>query len=264
LPDIPSPVIVPLAVNDKVMIILLTIKLRTFFERIRLLNWLVFGLILLFIIPIWAFKYLPTQDGPSHLNNAQILDQYNNPAFNFQKIYDLNLTPFPNWLYHASLAALMEVFPPLVSEKILISQYVISFPLAFIYLLGAVAPSKKSLGLFGFVFIYSYSFMMGFFSFVFSIPLAFLALGYFWNHRSRLNFGQVIVLNLLLFLVYFGHLIPYLVTVGSIAFIAIIHFLGQWFALRGSSFRRQITSLGISLLSLVPSLSLQVYYYLGS
>ena len=262
--DLPLPAIVPSAVNRKVMIISLIIKLRTFFHRVHLLNWLVFGLILLYIIPIWAFKYTPTEDGPSHLNNAQILDQYNNPAYNFQKIYDLRLTPFPNWLYHAGLAALMWVFPPLASEKILLSLYVIGFPLAFIYFLGAVDPSKKSLGLISFVFIYSYSFMMGFFSFVFSIPLAFLALGYFWKHRSRLNFGQVIVLNLLLFMVYFGHLIPYLVTVGSIAFIAGIHFLGQWFALRGKSIHRRITSLGISLISLVPSLSLLAYYYLGA
>jgi hypothetical protein len=243
---------------------MLTIKFRSLFDRIHLIDWLILGLILLYLIPIWAFTYIPTQDGPSHLNNIQILSQYTNPAYNFQKIYDLRLTPFPNWLYNASLAGLIWIFPPLVAEKILLSLYVISFPLAFIYFLGAINPAKKPLGLFSFVFIYSYPFMMGFFSFVFSIPLAFWAFGYFWNHRSRLNFRHIVFLNLLLFLIYFGHLVVYLVVVGSIALVAGIQFLGQWFSRHGSFLRRHITSLGISLVSLVPSLSLLVYYYLGS
>jgi len=239
-------------------------KFHAFFARFRLLDWLVIGLILLYLIPIWAFQYIPTQDGPSHLNNAQILSQYTNRAFNFQKIYDLRLDPFPNWLSHASLAALMWVFPPLVAEKILLSLYVIGFPLAFIYFLGAVDPAKKPLVLVSFAFIYNYLFMMGFYNFVFSIPLAFCTLGYFWKHRFRLTFGQAVVLNLLLLMVYFGHMITYLVTLGSIAFIAVIHFIGQWLSSHGNSFRRHITTLGINLISLVPTLPFLVNYYLGS
>jgi hypothetical protein len=239
-------------------------KFPDFLARFHLLDWLVTGLILLYLIPIWAFQYIPTQDGPSHLNNAQILSQYTNPAYNFQKIYDLRLDPFPNWLSHAGLAALMWVFPPLVAEKILLSLYVIGFPLAFIYFLGAVDPTKKPLGLFSFAFIYNYLFMMGFYNFVFSIPLTFWTLGYFWKHRFRLRFSQAVLLNLLLLMVYFGHMITYLVALGSIAFIAVIHFIGQWISLHGSPLRRHIASLGISLISLAPTLPLLVNYYLGS
>ena len=148
---------------------------------------------MLYLVPVWAFQYIPTQDGPSHLNNAQILSQFTNPAYNFQKIYDLRLEPFPNWLSHAGLAALMRIFPPLTAEKILLSLYVIGFPLAFIYFIGAVDPAKKPLGLLSFAFIYNYLFMMGFDNFVFSIPLAFWALGYFWKRRFRLTFGLVLV-----------------------------------------------------------------------
>lgn len=228
------------------------------------MDWLVAGLILLYLVPIWAFQYIPTQDGPSHLNNAQILSQFTNPAYNFQKIYDLRLEPFPNWLSHASLAALMRIFPPLTAEKILLSLYVIGFPLAFIYFVGAVDLAKKPLGLFSFAFIYNYLFMMGFDNFVFSIPLAFWTLGYFWKHRFRLTFGRAVVLNLLLLLVYFGHMITYLVVLGSIAFVAVVYFAIQWISQHGRTFRREITTLGISLISLVPSIPLLVNYYVGS
>jgi hypothetical protein len=158
----------------------------------------------------------------------------------------------------------MRIFPPLTAEKILLSLYVIGFPLAFIYFVGAVNPAKKPLGLLSFAFIYNYLFMMGFDNFVFSIPLAFWALGYFWKRRTRLTFGQAVVLNLLLVLVYFGHMITYLVVLGSIAFVAVIHFAGQWIAQRGRTFRHELASLGISLVSLVPSIPLLVNYYVGS
>ena len=158
----------------------------------------------------------------------------------------------------------MRIFPPLTAEKILLSLYVIGFPLAFIYFIGAVNPAKKPLGLLSFAFIYNYLFMMGFDNFVFSIPLAFWALGYFWKRRFRLTFGQAVVLNLLLLLVYFGHMITYLVVLGSIAFVAVIHFAGQWIAQRGKTFRGELATLGISLVSLVPSIPLLVNYYVGS
>jgi hypothetical protein len=239
-------------------------KTRLYFAGLSLLAWLVIGLILFNLIPICAFQYIPTQDGPSHLDNAQILSQYTNTAYNYQKIYDLRLSPFPNWLSHASLAALIRVFPPLFAEKILLSLYVILFPLAFMYFLGAVNPSKKPLVLVSFAFIYNYLFMMGFDNFVFSIPFAFLALGYFWRRRYRLTLRQAVVLNLLLLLVYFGHMITYLVALGSIAFIAVVYFLVQWLAAPGGSFRRQITTLGISLASLLPTIPLLINYYQGS
>ena len=36
----------------------------------RVLFW---ALALLYLVPVWAYRYIPTQDGPSHLDNAQIL-----------------------------------------------------------------------------------------------------------------------------------------------------------------------------------------------
>jgi hypothetical protein len=243
---------------------ILILKFRAFFARFRLTDWLYIGLILLYLIPIWSFKYIPTQDGPSHLDNAQIIRQYSNPTYNYHNIYDLRLTPFPNWLYEGSLAGLMWVFPPLIAEKLLLSLYVISFPLAFLYFLGAVDPAKKPLGLLSFVFIYNYLFLMGLYNFVLSIPLAFLTLGYFWKHRFHLTLYQIIVLNLMILLVYFGHMVTFLVTAGSIAFIAIIQFINNRFSRHGGPLRRQITCLCISLLSFAPSFSLLVIYYLGS
>src|SRR6185503_15662579 len=114
--------------------------------------------------------------------------------------------------------------PPLIAEKVFLSLYVISFPLGFLYFLGAVDPAKKPLALLSFGFVYNYLFMLGFFNFVFSVPLAFWTLGYFWKRRSHLTRGNVVVLNLMLLLVYVAHLISYVVVVGAIGFLAAVQF----------------------------------------
>src|SRR5271157_3259033 len=239
-------------------------NLRTMVHRFQRLEWLVAGLILLYLVPLWLFQYLPTQDGPSHLNNAQILSQYYNPSFNYQKIYELWLYPFPNWLAHAPLAALMGFVPPLIAEKILLSMYVIVFPMAFIYFLSALDPAKKSLGLFSFVFIYNHPLIKGFYSFAFSIPLAFLCLGYYWKHRNGFNFWQLLIITGLLLLVYFGHMVTYLIVIGSIAFIAVMVFLSQWRNLHGAALRRALATMELSLVSVMPTLLLLVNYYSNS
>ena len=36
------------------------------------------------LAPIWSFRYLPTQDGPSHLANALMLKDYHRPGTRYQ------------------------------------------------------------------------------------------------------------------------------------------------------------------------------------
>src|SRR5262249_6502581 len=41
------------------------------------------------LIPVWAFHYLPTQDGPSHLANAYILKDYGTPGSSYATFFEL-------------------------------------------------------------------------------------------------------------------------------------------------------------------------------
>jgi hypothetical protein len=47
------------------------------------------ALIIMHLIPIWAFKYFPSQDGPAHINNANILHEYHDRSV-FREYYNLN------------------------------------------------------------------------------------------------------------------------------------------------------------------------------
>ena len=155
-------------------------------------------LIVAYLLPIWLFPYFPTQDGVSHVYNSQILTEYNNPDYQFRDYYEINWYPFPNWLSHFSLAVLMFVFPPLIAEKIFLSLYVILFPLAIYYFLNAVQRGRYALVILSFTFVYNYLFLMGFYNFAVSVPLFFLALGYWWKHKDAMNRNRIILLNLLI------------------------------------------------------------------
>ena len=181
-------------------------------------------LIVAYLLPIWLFPYFPTQDGVSHVYNSQILTEYNNPEYEFQDYYEINWYPFPNWLSHFSLAILLFVFPPLIAEKIFLSLYVILFPLAIYYFLNAIQRGRHALVILSFTFIYNYLFLMGFYNFAVSVPLFFLALGYWWKHKEQMNRKRIVLLNLLIVVTYFAHLISYAFILFSIALLALLHF----------------------------------------
>ena len=181
-------------------------------------------LIVIYLLPIWLFPYFPTQDGVSHVYNSQILTEYSNPEYEFRDYYEINWYPFPNWLSHFSLAMLMFVFPPLIAEKIFLSLYVILFPLAIYYFLNAVQRGRYALVILSFTFIYNYLFLMGFYNFAISVPLFLLALGYWWKHKDEMNRTRVVLLNLLIVITYFAHLISYAFILFSIALLALFHF----------------------------------------
>ena len=181
-------------------------------------------LIVVYLLPIWLFTYFPTQDGVSHVYNSQILTEYNSPEYQFRDYYEINWYPFPNWLSHFSLAVLMFIFPALIAEKIFLSLYVILFPLAIYYFLNAVQHGRHTLVILSFTFVYNYLFLMGFYNFAISVPLFFLALGYWWKHKDDLNRNRIILLNLLIVIIYFAHLISYAFILFSIALLALLHF----------------------------------------
>ncbi len=210
------------------------------------------ALIIAYLLPIWLFPYFPTQDGVSHVYNSQILTEYRNPDYEFRAYYEINWYPFPNWLSHFALAMLMFVFPPLIAEKVFLSLYVILFPLAMRYFLNAAhrykpetlrrdtlqnvsakfgqsnpltkEPGRQSLVILSFTFIYNYLLLMGFYNFAVSVPLFFLTLGYWYRHRDAISLKRAVLLNLLIVITYFAHLISYAFLLFAIALLSVLHF----------------------------------------
>ncbi len=176
-----------------------------------------FLFIIVHLIPVWAFEYFPSQDGPCHINNANIILGYNNPAHSvFREYYVLNKNIEPTWFGHLILAALMYIVPILVAEKIFLSGYIILFPISIRYVLRAIHPGAEFLSILAFPFIYNYVLHMGFYSFSYSIPVCFFVVGYWVKNQDRLSIRKIIILAFLLLLLYLFHIVSLMMAYTAI------------------------------------------------
>ncbi|MCG9128011.1 hypothetical protein JT359_10470, partial [Candidatus Poribacteria bacterium] len=178
----------------------------------RNLSWkhLFVVLLILHLLPIWIFAYFPSQDGPSHVYNALVLKEYGqHENYKMRDAWKLNITIFPNWLSHIILAALLYVFPPVMSEKIFLTLAVGLIPIAFFYFLNAVHKEQDKKYLYawlGFPFAYNYLLYMGFYNFTLSISFFFFSFGFWWKHKDQIQVKHLCILYILLLLTYLSHI----------------------------------------------------------
>ena len=229
-------------------------NLENLFRRKGSLNvWtLVFASVLLiYILPIWVFKYFPSQDGPCHIYNSFILKHYNDPHYEFSKYYNITKAPIPNWASHISMMLMMYLVPPLIAEKLLLTGYVLLMALSMLYLVNSEGKGRTPLVFIGFPLIYNYLFLMGFYNFSLSVALFILVMGYWWKHFRDLSLKKAGILAFLLVLVYFCHLVSLVLAIFSIGMISAFSLLPR--------FRRWREVL-LTLASMLPSVILALYY----
>ena len=172
------------------------------------------------LVPVWLFRFFPTQDGPSHLYNAFVLSHYNDAANEVVRQYFvLNLRPFPNWTTYAISAALVRVLPPLIVQQIILTMCVVSIPAAVLYLQKSFKHEADATALLGVLLAFSYVFFMGFFNFVIGAALFAVGTGYWWRHREgKYLFG----LYPLLIATYLSHNLAFAAALLAIGLLAMI------------------------------------------
>ncbi len=180
-------------------------------------------------MPFWAVPgYLPSTDGPSHTYNAWVLGQLVGPAPEpaplLRQYYYLNPEPVPNSLTHVALLALMWALPPAAAEKALLSLYVLLAAGALWYLAGAIDGERAWLALLGLPFVWNLLLGLGFYNYCFSVALFLLALAWWWRHRDRPGLAFAVVLDTLLVLCYFAHILGAVLALAGIG----VLWLASW------------------------------------
>ncbi len=173
------------------------------------------ALVLLHLVPVWSFTYLPTQDGPSHLANALILRDLGDPAAGYDQFFELRDDPLPNLTAPLLLAGLLYLLPPLIAEKVLVSLYILGFAAAYRYFLGAFGARCRPLAWAGLLFVYNHCLWMGFYNYCLSLALFFAILGYCLQRRGQFQLPQAAGLMFLFTAAYFTHLVAYLLGVAG-------------------------------------------------
>ena len=183
---------------------------------------IVIVMLVLHLLPVWGFKYFPTQDGLSHIYNSYVVKEYHkHENYRLREVYELNATIFPNWTSHALLVVLLYVFPPLVCEKIVLTLCIGLLPLSLFYFLNGIAKRNVVFGLLGFLFAYNYLLHMGFYNFVLSMSLFFFTMGYWWRVKDKLRLTNIVIIYILLLATYLTHYHSYALLVMSLTFFSL-------------------------------------------
>lgn len=167
------------------------------------------------LVPVWAFRFIPTQDGPSHLANAVILKDFTGAGARYPEFFKIAREPLPNWTSHALLAGLMHVFPALAAEKTLVSLYIVGFAAAFRFFLAGFGREGAFLAPIGLLLLFNRCFFLGFYNYCLGLVLYWLILGYCVRKRQSFGITGAAVVAPLLLAAYFTHLVSCLLAIGS-------------------------------------------------
>lgn len=161
----------------------------------------------LLLLPIWWFAVFPTQDGPAHLYNADLIRQLLGNANSwFSGWVSLNPRPDPTWPPHLFLAALLAIFPVDFAEKLFQSLCIASLPLAARFALHGREPGSEKWAWLAFPMAYNFPFHLGFYSFSLGLSCSILMLGYWLRHDGQWGPRTIAVQASLALAAYFSHI----------------------------------------------------------
>lgn len=177
----------------------------------------------MYVALVWTVRYVPTQDGPSHLANAAALRDILLPGDQgLEADYYVQRRPVPNWAYYAVVAPLAAVVPPLVAEKLFLSAYVLAFAFAFYKLARAAGVRTWAAAVAALPLSVALPFQIGFYNYCAGVAVMLAALAYFWPRRDRLRVREAVVLNLSVVAAYFCHLLPAVLLLGAVYFLNVV------------------------------------------
>ncbi|MCU0430937.1 MAG: hypothetical protein MUF42_13315 [Cytophagaceae bacterium] len=172
--------------------------------------WIFSLLVIVSTYPILFHSYFPSIDGASHLYNAQLSLRLLNEGDTAHFLFDFNNYPVPNWIGNVLLMGLLQVFPYLLAEKVLLLLYLVLFPVSFRYLLTCLGNDRLHSFLI-FPFTYSFMLQMGFYNFSLSCIFLFFLLGYYLKNKNAPTLFHCLVLLLLSLGCFFAHIFSTLV-----------------------------------------------------
>lgn len=186
---------------------------------------------LLALLPLWSVRIPPMQDMWQHLALVDVIHNYEAPGSVYPEYFVLPSTPKPNLVYYYLTHLLAYMVPLEVANKLVLTLYIVFFPLSFLYLLCSFGRSRW-LSLFVFPFVYNAMFGYGFVSFLLGMPMLFFAVGAFRRFVAprgyELDFRTGVLASILIIMTFFTHAHIYMLTMFLVGLLLLIHREGFW------------------------------------
>ena len=152
------------------------------------------------LVPIWGVEHFPSQDGPSHLENAAILGVFGSRRRVAAAVLHRGAEHCAEFGWcRPPCVSLTRFVSPLVAEKLIVSAYVVLLPLAVRYALIGVGAGSGMLAWLVLPFVPNVFLHLGFYNFCHSLALFFFVVGYWirrqdaWTLRSGAGFAALVL-----------------------------------------------------------------------
>ncbi|MFY9308718.1 MAG: hypothetical protein WAQ28_06650 [Bacteroidia bacterium] len=186
---------------------------------IPIAEWLLLAVgVAIALAPIYSVSWYQTGDGPFHLYSATVLnDILFHSGESFGRFYDLHITPVPNTSVLVFQSLMLELFNP--NTVLMLTILVISggLILGYFYFIKSINPDQKGISVLILPMAISFFTIIGFFSFLASLALMLVTLGYFNKRAHNLNKKHIAVLAAFITLNWFTHFTGALFSLGYIA-----------------------------------------------
>lgn len=179
------------------------------------------GLVILNLLPIWVFPFVPSQDGPAHLDSAIALRALASGDAFFHEYYDAYWRIASNQIYLLLLVGLGSFFPMLIAEKLILSLYVIMLPVAMLFAIRQLRTGNLHAVFLAFPLIYSYIFQLGFYNYCLGLIFFLFAIGLYVNFTRIPTIKNSLILSIALFITYFLHVFVAACTILAIGSMAV-------------------------------------------
>jgi hypothetical protein len=159
-------------------------------------------------LPLWAAGYLPIEDLPQHLAAIRVLHSYHDPAFGFERYFELELFR-TQYLAYYLLGDWLAYFIDLeLGNRLLIIACVVATPYALRYLLKTLG-RPEWLALFALPLAYNAHLILGFVTFLMAIPAALWGLGLVARQRSVPSAWRPPLLAAVALFCFLSHVVPF-------------------------------------------------------
>lgn len=175
------------------------------------------GLLGLHAVLMGSRRIYPFIDLPSHLNNATIIREYDEPANRFQDYFDYSLLSRPNVAYYFIVS--LPIWPSAeTGNRVFYVLYVLLFPLAALLVIRRLG-GNPWFALLAFLLLYNFNVGWGFTGFTISLPMLMLLFAWLLDDSARFSFARQVLLSLFLLLLFFTHAIAFLFAAGMFGFL---------------------------------------------
>ena len=173
------------------------------------------------LLPIWTVTWLPMGDLFGHVQLMDIVLRYNDPATVYRDIYLLPRSLDPNTL-SLWFARAVPGMGALTSARVLLSAYVIGLPVSLAWL-ARVMRRSPWLALLSLPLTWNSLVNIGFLNYILALPVLFAVLALARRYAEAGRWSRGVALALLLMLLFFCHVIAFLIGMGMTVFVILWH-----------------------------------------